>query len=284
MLERRVLRSTLAQDQRWCRQHHDRGIIRVLPPSLFINTTDFLRYFFFYCFVLIQPALTCLTTDRATCALQLFGQFHAGKKCDTFQCVPDKVELRLVGVVDGWDRSLSVAYNRDASEHRTVIGGVSLQVSAKRGNLCLFVPPINDNYPLPQFCVVDLAANPIANVRIRITYGQCDPYTATTDSNGCAPITMPSTSCQSPVTDLLLVEGTVLRQNAVARSICRPGLLRCTARAVSLFDIFLGHYLTCCTIYRAVANASTSATKSASTIRPRARARDRRVRRAADLA
>ena len=36
------------------------------------------------------------------------GKFTAGKSCSTFQCVPDRVELRLFGVTDAWDRSLSV--------------------------------------------------------------------------------------------------------------------------------------------------------------------------------
>ena len=187
--------------------------------------------------VTTDPTLRCYQTDRGTCVREWHGKFTAGKSCSTFQCVPDRVELRLFGVTDAWDRSLSVSYNRDASEHQAVIGGLSVMVAAKRKGSCWFVPRLNDNYPHPRYCVVDSLIQPIRNARVRVKMGICAPFYITTDESGCANIvgSIGSAGCHSPTTNTLLIEGTVVQQEGVARTECQPALFSCVGGTTSAY-------------------------------------------------
>ena len=59
----------------------------------------------------------------------------------------------------------------------------------------------------------------------------------TTDESGCANIvgSIGSAGCHSPTTNTLLIEGTVVQQEGVARTECQPALFSCVGGTTSAY-------------------------------------------------
>ena len=100
-------------------------------------------------------------------------------------------------------------------------------VRAKRKGYCFYIPPINDNFPRPQYCVLDTSGRGIAGVRLSVSIGECAPVRLTTNDKGCAELSIDSTRCYNRATNSLLIEGEMITQPLVAAAECTPALFTC---------------------------------------------------------